>query len=202
MLSSPRRALLRCAVVAVAYLMPFSPNETGAQTSAPPSGYAVTIFGGAMANGSWEDIVSLQRVRYRDADLIGLGVSKRFASWRRVIDFELEGQVDRHFGGERNWEFNLPVIARWKAFPWNGFLPTSFAWGVGPSYATQKPTQELAQAGTTRRFLIYWVAELEMGLPHEPWTVVARLHHRSTAFGLFGRSGGSNWTLLGIRRRF
>ncbi len=201
-ISTMLTSLLRCAVVAAAYLIPFTQDSSAAQTPAPSSGYAVTLFGGAMANGSWEEIVSLQRVRYRDADLLGLSVSKRLGSWRHVIDFELEGQIDRHFGGERNWEFNLPVIARWKAFPWNEFLPTSFAWGLGPSYATQKPKQELADAGTTRRFLIYWVAELEMGLPNEPWTIVARLHHRSTAFGMFGRSGGSNWTLVGVRRRF
>lgn len=195
------RTFLLGAALAVAYFLPIVRNEAAAQTAASGP-YAVTLFGGAMADGNWEDIISLRHVRYRDAALVGVGLSKRFANWRRVADFEIEGQIDRHFGTENNWEFNLPVIARWRAFPWNRFLPTSFAWGIGPSYATEEPAQERAGNGATRQFLIYWVAELEIGLPNEPWTIIARLHHRSTAFGLLGRSGGSNWTLLGIRRRF
>lgn len=197
-----RRALLPGAMVAALCIIPFIRNEAVAQAQAGSSGYAVTIFGGAMNSGNIEDILSLQHVRYRDANLVGLGVSKRFGGLWDVIDFEIEGQVDRHFGREHHWEFNLPVIARWKAFPWNAYVPTSFAFGVGPSYATQKPAQERAQNGGTQRFLIYWVAELEMGLPDEPWSVLTRLHHRSTAFGLSGRTGGSTWTLVGLRRRF
>jgi hypothetical protein len=32
--------------------------------------------------------------------------------------------------------------------------------------------------------------------------VVGRLHHRSTAFGLFGEDGGANALVLGLRHRF
>lgn len=76
------------------------------------------------------------------------------------------------------------------------------AWGLGPSYETRTPPEEQALDGRSRRLLAFWVAELEVGLPQRPWTAIARIHHRSTAFGLFGDTGGSNWVALGVRRYF
>ena len=37
-----------------------------------------------------------------------------------------------------------------------------------------------------QRLLAYWVGEIEVGVPNEPWSALLRLHHRSTAWGLFG----------------
>lgn len=92
-------------------------------------------------------------------------------------------------------------FARWRAFPWNAWIPTSVAFGIGPSYATDIPAEEVARDGDSARLLLYWVAELEVGLPERPWSVLARLHHRSTAYGLFAEDGGSNFVTLGLRWR-
>ena len=48
-----------------------------------------------------------------------------------------------------------------------------------------------------------WTAALGVALVLlVAWSVIARLHHRSTAYGVFADSGGSNFLALGIRRRF
>jgi hypothetical protein len=43
--------------------------------------------------------------------------------------------------------------------------------------------------------------EAAFRLPGSPWSMVARLHHRSGIFGLFSHSG-SNLVELGLRYRF
>ncbi len=48
------------------------------------------------------------------------------------LSCELEAQVDKYFGDQDHWEFNLPIIVfRWHRFPWDRYVATSFAWGIG-----------------------------------------------------------------------
>lgn len=63
----------------------------------------------------------------------------RFKDW---FGFELEGQVVRHFDEMNHWEFNSLLVARWRLFPWDKYLDTSFAIGDGISYATEVPEIE------------------------------------------------------------
>lgn len=178
-----------------------------ALTLAPSIGFgenrrnAATVFGAQMADNNWHEIVALDDVAMRDAYLVGVGLSREVA---RSPDWalEVEGQAVRHFGGQNHWEFNGAVVGRWRGFPWRETVPTSVAFGIGPSYATQVPSEEVARDGESARFLLYWVAELEVGLPDRPWSGIARLHHRSNAYGVLADDGGSNWLTLGIRRRF
>lgn len=162
---------------------------------------AVIIFGAQMADNDWKEIATLDDVSFRDAYLAGVGVSREIAGspyWA----VELEGQVVRHFGVENHWEFNGAFIGRWRGFPWTKTLATSLAFGVGPSYATSVPSEEIARDGESARFLLYWVFELEVGLPEGRWSGIARLHHRSNAYGVLADDGGSNWITLGARWRF
>ncbi len=109
----------------------------------------------------------------------------------------------RHFGDQTHWEFNLPIIARWETFPWDNVIDTSLAWGIGPSYASETPAAEVAREGESQRWLVYWLGELELGLPGQRgWTALVRVHHRSEAFGLIADEGGSNALTVGLRRRF
>lgn len=162
---------------------------------------AITLFGARMADNNWIEIAALDDVGVRDAWLAGVGVSRELAGSPRWT-LELEGQGVRHFGEQQHWEFNAALIARWRAFPWSSELPTSLAFGLGPSYATQVPAEEVARNDSSARLLLYWVAELEIGVPDTSWSGIAGLHHRSTAYGLFAEDGGSNWLTLGVRRRF
>lgn len=172
-----------------------------AQEPADRSPYALVLFAGRMTDNRWHEIARVD-VRFRDAYLAGAGVSRRAGELFGSLDIELEGQVVRHFRGQTHWEFNGAVVGRWARFPWTERLPTSLAFGIGPSYATETPSEEVAREGASERLLVYWLTEVEVGLPGRPWSAMARLHHRSEAFGVVADKGGSNWIALGIRLRF
>jgi hypothetical protein len=162
---------------------------------------AVTAFAGQMTDNAWEEVATNDDVSKRDAYLAGLAYSRELVG-RPDWALEIEGQVVKHFHAEHHWEFNGALVGRWRGFPWRETIPTSVAFGIGPSYATEVPLQEIARDGQSARLLIYWMAEFEMGLPDRPWSAIARLHHRSSGYGALAEDGGSNWLVFGIRRRF
>jgi hypothetical protein len=176
-------------------------TAAGAEEPAARRLYALTLFAGRMTDNRWHEIARFD-VRFRDAYLAGLGGSRRVGDLFDSIDIELEAQAVRHFRGQSHWEVNGAVVGRWARFPWTERLPTSLAFGIGPSYATETPPEEVAREGASARLLVYWLTEVEVGLPGRPWSALARVHHRSEAFGAVADKGGSNWITLGIRRRF
>lgn len=163
---------------------------------------AIAVFGGLVTNNDWEDALAPWDLEYRESFLAGLAISHRIGRFDHRIDFEIEGQVVRHFGDQDHWEFNLPIVGRWKTFPWDEDVDTSLAFGIGPSYANEKPPAEVAIEGDSHRLLVYWMAEIEAGPPDSDWRAVIRIHHRSGAFGLVADEGGSNAIVIGFKQRF
>jgi hypothetical protein len=163
---------------------------------------AIAVFGGLVTNNNWEDALAPWDLEYRESFLTGLAISHRISRFDHRIDFEIEGQVVRHFGDQDHWEFNLPIVGRWKTFPWDEVVDTSLAFGIGPSYANEKPPAEVAIEGDSHRLLVYWMAEIEAGPPDRDWRAVIRIHHRSGAFGLVADEGGSNAIVIGFKQRF
>jgi len=163
---------------------------------------AITVFGGLMTDNEWEDTLVPWTLDFRDSTLLGLAASHRIGRFDHRLGFEIEGQVVRHFGDQDHWEFNLPIVGRWEVFPWDAVLDTSLAFGIGPSYASEKPKAEVAKEGDSQRWLVYWMVELELGPPDKDWSGIFRLHHRSGAFGLIADEGGSNALVIGIKYRF
>ena len=154
-----------------------------------------------MTDNKWREIAARDDVGFRDAYLVGAALSREVGGGPRWA-VEVEGQAVRHFGEQQHWELNGVLLGRWRAFPWNAAVPTSVAFGIGPSYATKVPPAEVALDGDSARLLLYWTVELELGLPDRRVSAVARLHHRSNGYGAFAETGGSNWIALGLRRRF
>jgi phytoene dehydrogenase-like protein len=153
----------------------------------------------------WEDVfINPAGAEYTNDYLAVAGLSRKYARYYEgALQLEMEGQVAYHFGRQENWEFNaIPVMARWRQFPWSHVLATSAAFGLGLSYTTQLPELEVELEGESQRTLIYWVAELTAGLPERPWAVSLRLHHRSVGYGLMGDEGGMNAVGLGLRWQF
>jgi len=105
---------------------------------------AVTVFGGWMTDNNFEEVFTPWELEFRDSTLFGIAASHRIWRYADKISLEIEGQVVRHFGNQDHWEFNLPLIARWEKFPWNDVIDTSVAFGLGPSYATEVPKEEVA----------------------------------------------------------
>lgn len=163
---------------------------------------AVTVFAAQLTRNQWEDFLTPTGIRFVDTYLAGAGVSRRLTTLFDRLDIEVLGQAALHFGHAHQWEFDGALVARWTYFPWNNVVATSVAFGLGPSYETQTPPEEQALHGQSEQWLAFWVFELDAGPPDSAWNGLIRIHHRSTAFGLFGKDGGSNWLELGIRRYF
>lgn len=162
---------------------------------------AASVFAGRLTDNKWREIAALDDIGLRDAYLLGAALSREVGGGVRWA-VEVEGQVVKHFGSEQHWELNGVLLGRWRAFPWDATLPTSVAFGIGPSYATEVPPEEVAMNGASARLLLYWTVELELSRPDRPFSAFARLHHRSNGYGVFAETGGSNWLALGLRRRF
>lgn len=141
---------------------------------------------------------------FEDSHLLDVALSRKFYRFRNLVDFEVEGQVAKHFQDQDHWEFNALIVARWLPFPWDDFLDTSFAVGEGVSYATEVPELESQRHDETAKFLDYLMFEFEFTLPRMPdWSLITRLHHRSGFYGLFdGVHGASNAWGVGLRYRF
>jgi len=163
---------------------------------------AIAVFGGLLTNNHWEDALVPWTLDFRDSTFVGLAASHGIGRFNHGLRFEIEGQVVRHFGDQDHWEFNLPIIGRWEAFPWDDVVDTSIAFGIGPSYASEKPKVEIANDGDSHRLLVYWMMEIEVGPPDKGWSAIFRLHHRSGAYGLVAGEGGSNAIVIGLRQRF
>jgi hypothetical protein len=169
-------------------------------------GWAVTGFAGVLSVEKSSDIWLHGDFALADDTLVGVGLSKRLFSVGRNLDFELELQSVKHFGGQNDFEFNLPLIVRWNSFPWDSFIDTSVAIGDGLSIATETPDLEKARyggdkAGAALNFVMF---ELTLALPEHPnIQFVSRFQHRSGAFGLINdTSDASTAFVWGLKFRF
>lgn len=172
--------------------------------AAADDAWKLTVLAGQSTSNVWEDFfLEPGSLDFVDAYLLIGALAKPL---RHYLDdrlaIELEGQAVRHFGQQRHWEVNLPVVARWHAFPWNRHVRTSAAFGVGPSWASRVPVLEVKHKGGSEQWLFHWFMEVTLGHPNTDWDVSLRLHHRSTAWGMAGGKGGMDSLVLGVRRSF
>jgi hypothetical protein len=165
-------------------------------------GWMIGLYGGRACYDSLENIFSDRE--YADSYISALTVGKGLGRYKHYLALEGEGQVVKHWGDQDHFEFNAMLGLRWLPFPWDRYLDTSFAVGEGLSYATDDPEIEVEKNDHTARLLNYLMFELAVVVPKQPqWTLFARVHHRSGAFGLFdGVSGGSNVVGAGLRYSF
>ena len=166
---------------------------------------AVTVYAGRLTTNGWEDFfVNPEEIHYRDSFLLAVAPSSVLATPLPGLTLEAEGQVVRHFGRQAHWEVNTALVGRWHNFPWDDHVRSTAAFGVGPSWAGERPDEEKAiDSGETRRLLAYWVMEVTAApAKWTNWAASLRLHHRSTAYGLLADEGGANVLALGVRRRF
>lgn len=190
----PAITLILCALLAA------TPTPCPAETGP----YSLNLYTGRLTTNDWEDFFSAgDQLDFTDSYLVAASLARRIHAHRDKASFELEGQIVKHFNIQKHWELNALGVARWEDFWWDDVLDTSLAFGFGPSYATDKPKVEEENDGNTSRFLIYWMLELALSLPEHPSTaLIARIHHRSDAFGLVADDGGSNALAFGLKYRF
>jgi hypothetical protein len=141
---------------------------------------------------------------FENSWIVGASVARRFARTGEHFTWEFEGGVYKHFGWQDHWEGDLSVALRWDGYSWPKSLDSSVAIATGVSWASSLPVMEQAVDPVTRKWLQFMAIEIDFARPQRPeWALVARLHHRSAAWGLWGTDdGGSNFFGLGLRRRF
>ncbi len=175
---------------------------------AGPRDRALTVYAGAYSDNSLpEEILPLREIQLEESSLVAVAYAEPFHRfWDDHGRWEWEVQGAKHWGGQTHWELNALLALRWRSFPWNQTVRTSFALGDGLSWASEVPALELSShtnEGATQ-LLNYLLLEWTFGLPSAPdWDLALRIHHRSGIFGLFdGVDGGSNVLALGLKYRF
>ncbi len=165
--------------------------------------WAATIYGAVQADNEFNEMFCKPQF---DADyrLLVATLSREIGRFTENMQFELEGQIGKHFGDQSHMELNGVIIARWLTFPWNKHLNTSFAVGEGLSLATETPKYEALRHEKTNQLLNYLLVEIAVSLPQAPqWSLVWRVHHRSGIYGFFnGVHGASNAMGFGLRHSF
>ena len=188
------------AVLVAAVLAATSPAR--AKEPADPALWAATAWAGVLTTEDWLDALTFPwTAELQDGGLVAATLSRRLASLPAgrlgALEAEAEATLDRYWGSQDTMMLALAATARWR-------LPDevgSAAFAFGLSAASETPPAEVRVEGASRPTMIYWAMELDARLAG-PWSAAARLHHRSTGYGLFGEDGGSNSFLLGLRRRF
>ena len=163
--------------------------------------WAVTLLGGQYSGSKLLELGA--KLDFKDSYTAGIAVSYQFVDWGPHIRWELEGQMQKHFGEQEHVEFASTINARWITFPWNRYLETSVAIGGGLSVTSEVPVLEKSDPNNSNAatLLHYLLIEAAIGLPNSNWSLVGRVHHRSGIFGLFSHSG-SNVLQVGVRYRF
>jgi hypothetical protein len=178
-----------------------------------PYPWAVTGWAGQMTTANFGDAFLFNGTP-RPEYLMGVGLQRRLINGGPLsleLDANLLGhRAARQAGGPYNQaqpfadtpsqtfgEVTLGIGARLWVRPW---LNVFFEEGV--SLLTQASNWERTERENYSSFLNYLAFEVE-GLVTPEWSIVARIHHRSGAYGLYsGVREGSNGYLLGVRHRF
>lgn len=165
--------------------------------------HALTVTVSGYSDGSLADVVDTPTSDWDRANFASLAYSYEFARLGPVA-FEAEAQGLKHWGASSHWEGTAAVVARWTAFPWNGYLITTVAIGEGVSVASSIPAVERRKNRPESRVLNYLFFEATFALTSAPEVeLVTRLHHRSGVGGLYnGVHDGSNYLGAGLRWRF
>ncbi|MDW4499011.1 hypothetical protein R5H30_13530 [Sulfitobacter sp. D35] len=164
-------------------------------------GWALTGFAGVMTRDPWHDAVQVWDADYVKSGLVGLGLERQFAQAGR-FSFGLEVQAVQHFGRQGHFEINTPFTVRYDRQ--GAYLPNldSLAFGLGLSWASERPQVEIDRDGDSTQTLFYWMIELAYDLAQTEDELLFRIHHRSDGYGVFPIDTGSNALTIGLRRRF
>lgn len=166
--------------------------------------FALNLYAAKLTSNNWEEFFTdSEQLDFVASKLFVISLAKQVATYRQMIDYEIEGQLAKHNGIQQHWELNGLGAVRWNPFWWDRFLETSAAFGLGLSYASEKPRAEIRSEGSTEPWMLYWMMEVAFSLPQWPEVaLISRIHHRSEGYGLLADEGGSNALAIGLKYRF
>jgi len=162
----------------------------------------LTVYGGPHAQPDFYHVLRFDMSFEDDTYIAVAALARELYRYKDWVGFELEGQVGKYFGNEHQGQLTGLIIGRWHRFPWDKYIDTSFALGEGVSWNTEVSKVEKEDDHEAIRWLNYVLVEVAFGLPEHPrWSLVYRIHHRSSNSGLIG-AGGSNFVTGGIKFSF
>jgi len=155
---------------------------------------------------------------WQNSGVLGFAFSREFASLAYngtdILGFESEIGTAQRFGNQTEAEYWAALYLRWKWFPWNDVVKTSFALSTGLNYASGISDYERRVSGNGEgsQLLHYFSPEVTLALPDRPdREIVFRMHHRSgiqneetaRGFAIFNHAGtGATFATVGIRYKF
>jgi len=155
---------------------------------------------------------------WEDSGVFAFALSREFAALRYngtdILGFEAEAGAAKRFGDQTEAEYWAALYLRWKWFPWNDVVKTSFAVSTGLNYASGISAYErgVSGNGTGSPLLHFFSPEITFALPDQPdRELVLRMHHRSgiqddkglPGFAIFNYAdSGSTFATVGLRYRF
>lgn len=191
--------------VAVALVGLFaSPTPSLSQGVEIEPDWTVFAYGGKWSDNRYGEIIRTT-TELRDSHLWVAGMSRSLIRFYPHLQLEGEWNLGRHTGRQDHFEMNAALSLRWNTFPWDDYLDTSFAHGIGPSYAFSRPPIEDDSDKKAERLLLFMQTELAVSPPApggSRWAWFVRIHHRSGIFGVLSDASGSNFLTTGIRFKF
>ena len=191
---------------------PSAPQPAEATTVATPPPvrrrFSAMVFVGPLVSARLGKIAALDIENgLSPAFFAGGAASYELARWKG-FSLEAEAGLGALIGsteGTSTPHFWSAAFLRYDRFPWNHRLRTTVAASTGASYSLRPSVAEMTgRERRTRRWLHYLAPEITFARPDAPdRELVLRLHHRSSAFGLFGCDACAlNVLTLGLRSRF
>lgn len=163
---------------------------------------SVGLYGAKWSDNFFGELVTLE-TELRKSYVWVLAVSREVGSYGDRLTVEGEVNVGRHTGVQDHLEYNGGLLVRWHALPWDSYLNSTGAFGIGYSYAARRPVVERDEQDDTERSLAYMVLEMTFASPRaRVWETFVRIHHRSDVYDLVADGRGSNFLGVGVRRHF
>lgn len=177
--------------------------------------WGVLVYHSWMTNNNIGAVLTWQNVHLKYGTMNSIDLSYQLAPKNPLRRFfqplVSTVEVAGNFGQRRDpngliYEFDPYLNFRWKSFPWNNIITTTFSIGDGLSYATGIPLREEHDStnNNAKHLLNFLVIEASFAAPKYPdLQFVVRVNHRCGAWGLFGAGNlSSNAAGVGIRYLF
>lgn len=164
----------------------------------------VSVFAGAVAKNELSTIVFQLDPDFGESYVAGFSLGKEFGAVSDSLRLEWMATTAVVYGTEDYVDLRFEVGARWIRFPWNDTVFTTIGAFVGPSWISKRSIYEDEEKDEWRRLKNGLSIEFTFAHPEHPGTaLVARLHHRSSIFGLIPDAGTpSDFLTLGVKKRF
>jgi hypothetical protein len=169
--------------------------------TAAPRDWFVHAYVAQVTNDTFIDSLRL-KTDFDASRLVAVGLGRKFSAPYEHTQLEWELNAAQHWGLQNHPEINAVGIVRWHGYSWDHAVRTTFAYGLGASWAFATPeVEELEGKGV--RGLVYMLFEITAAPPQtRSWSGFLRIHHRSGVFGLVSDGEGSNFIGLGLRHHF